>query len=55
MDGMVENVTMILKGVFFEEHTVIFLFRQCTIKADGHVRWEADRYLLSLPSYPLLL
>ena len=23
--------------------------------ADGHTRWEADGYLLSLPSYPLLI
>ena len=23
-------------------------------EADGHTRWEADAYLLSLPSYPLL-
>jgi hypothetical protein len=52
---MVENATMILVGDVFEEHTVRFLLMQCTIKADGHVRWEADRYLLSLPSYPLLL
>jgi hypothetical protein len=26
-----------------------------SIEADGRTRWEADGYLLSLPSYPLLL
>ena len=29
--------------------------RQCITEADGCARWEADAYLLSLPSYLLLL
>jgi hypothetical protein len=47
---MVEYATMILVGVFFEEHTVRFLLRQCSLLSQSEFLAVAD---LNLVQYPV--